>query len=307
MNKAATLFFTLIVIAFSQRGFAGDEGVLTKTSDTTAEKVPLDIFETENAYVFKSDLNHGGVSIRQDELQNDFYYAHRFHIGQNWYLRGGVAYDRFDFSETAAPVPTVLQSAAGVISIDYMHGADIGAMIEVRPGIYTEEDFRADAFDCPITVMRFFVLKPNKLYVMAGANYSFLRRTWDGIVPIAGLVWVVNEKFRVMAVPPEPRLVYSVNKQLDVYLGGELEGGSFRTDRHSSFRGNPFLNKFNEAPIDYTDIRAGGGIVWSPTDQIDLDLGGGCSIQREFDYENIDQRFRSDPAPFVRFELKAKF
>jgi hypothetical protein len=279
----------------------------TQESEAGKEKVPLDVVETETAYVFESDLNHGGVGIKQDELQNDFSYAHRFFITGNFYARAGVSYNRFDFGRTAPPVPLHLQSLAGVISLDYMHGADIGAMLELRPGFYTESDFRMEAFDCPITLMRFFVLQPDKLYVMAGVNYSFMRRTLGGVLPFAGLVWVPNEKWRVMAVLREPRLIYSVSKQLDIYVGGEVEGGSFRTDQHNNYRNNFFLNRFNEAEVDYLDLRGGAGLTWSVTDQIKLDLGGGYAIQRKFDFNQIDEVFRSDPAPFVRFEVKAKF
>ena len=33
-----------------------------------------------------------------------------------------------------------------------------------------------------------------------------------------------------MGVLPEPKLIYSPTKNLDVYLGGEVAGGSYRTD-----------------------------------------------------------------------------
>lgn len=301
MKRSAAWFLAFALVARSLWA--------TEENEASLEKVPLDIFEMENAYIFESDLNHGGVSIKQDSLQNDFYYAHRFLLKENWYIRGGVAYDRFDFGETAAPIPTQLQSLAAVVSLDYMHGKDIGAMLEFRPGFYTENDFRGEAFDCPITLMRFWVLQPERFYVLTGVNYSFLRGAWAGVVPVVGFVWVPDEqkKWQVMAVPPEPRIVYSWSKQLDLYVGGQVEGGSFRTDEHNSYRNNSFLSQFNNAQVDYYDFRAGVGFVWSPTDNFDLDLGGGYSVQRQFDFHRASEVFRSDPAPYVRFELKAKF
>ena len=110
-----------------------------------------------------------------------------------------------------------------------------------------------------------------------------------------------------MAVPSEPRAVYSVNKRFDVYLGGELEGGSFRTDHHDSFIGVPHVGKLSGTQVDFSDYRVGGGIVYSPTDQIDIDLGSGCSIQRAFLFHRAGENYRTDPSPFVRFEIKAKF
>src|ERR1700720_1200008 len=102
MKKSAAWVFLAGLILVAPCSWATEE------KEAREEKVPLDIFETENAYVFESDLNHGSVGIKQDEAQNDFSYAHRFLINGNWYARGGVAYDRFDFGRTAAPIPLQL-------------------------------------------------------------------------------------------------------------------------------------------------------------------------------------------------------
>lgn len=307
MSRSAGRFFGTLLILLSALSIArgGTESQI-QTTTTRDEKVPLDIFETENAFVFQSDLNHGGNFGEQYELQNSIYYAHRFQITGNWYARAGVAYNRFDFGNTAAPVPVHLQSGAAVISIDYMHGDDIGAMLEVRPGFYTEEHIGLSSFDCPITLLRFWVVRPDEFYILTGVSYSFLRGGY-GVYPVAGFVWVPNKKFRVMAIPTEPRAIYSVNKQLDLYVGGEIEGGSFRTDHHDDFLGVPHVGKLSGTQVDFEDYRVGGGVVYSPTQQIDLDLGAGCSIERAFLFHRAGENYRTDPSPFVRFEIKAKF
>ena len=304
MNKP-TIAVLLSILA-SLPLHAGSDRQVEINTTTDAEKVPLDIFETENAYIFESDLNHGGSFGQQDELQNDFYYAHRFHITGNWYARAGVAYDRFDFGRTDAPVPLHLQSGAAVLSIDYMHGEDIGAMLEVRPGIYTENNIGLNSFDCPITLMRFWVVQQDKFYILTGVNYAFLRGG-RGVLPVVGFVWVPNKHLHIQAVPPEPKIIYSVNKQLDLYLGGELEGGSFRTDHHDEFSGIPHVAKLSGTQVDFVDYRVGGGIVWSPVDQLDIDMGGGYSIEHAFLFHRAGENYRSDPAPFVRLQIKAHF
>jgi hypothetical protein len=280
---------------------------ITVTSpETTDEPVPLDVFETENAYIFQSDLNHGGSFGKQDEVQTSIYYARRFEITGNWYARIGAAYNRYDFGNTAAPVPVHLQSGAAVLAIDYMHGEDIGAMLEIRPGFYTEEHIGLDSFDCPITLTRFWVVKPKEFYILTGVNYSFLRGGY-GVLPVLGVVWVPNKQWRIMAVPSEPKIVYSASKQLDLYLGGEFEGGSYRTDHHDSFIGVPHVGKLSGTQVDFEDYRVGGGLTYSPTNQIDLDLGAGCSIERAFLFHRAGENYRTDPSPYVRFEIKARF
>jgi hypothetical protein len=292
--------FSLLFVTALQAG--PEESYIATSTTKELEKVSIDLISIESGYVFESDLNHGGSFGEQDAWQNEFEYARRFLLTGNLYLRAGLAYDRYDFGHTDAPVPVHLQSAAGIIGVDYMHGDDIGAFLWVKPGIYTEEHIGISSFDAPITAGRIFVLEQDKLYVLVGAQASFLRGG-NPVFPFAGVIWMPCEKWTLMAVPPEPRLIYSPTKNLDLWFGGEIAGGSFRTDRDDSIR----PTKLNGAQVDYEDYRAGLGIIYSPCDAVTLDLGGGCSIERGFKFHRAGENFRTDPAPYIEFEFKAKF
>lgn len=292
--------FVLILAAILRAG--PEEPYVATSTAKELKKVSLDLISIESGYVFESDLNHGGSFGEQDALQNEFEYAHRFLLTGNLYLRAGLAYDRYDFGHTDAPVPVHLQSAAGIIGVDYMHGDDVGAFLRVKPGFYTEEHIGIASFDAPITAGRIFVLQEDKLYVLLGAQASFLRGG-NPVFPFAGVIWMPCDKWRLMAVPPEPRLIYSPTKNLDLWFGGEIAGGSFRTDRDNSIR----PTKLNGAQVDYEDYRAGLGLMYSPCDAVTLDLGGGCSIERGFKFHRAGENFRTDPAPYIKFEFKARF
>ncbi len=86
-------------------------------------------------------------------------------------------------------------------------------------------------------------------------------------------------------------------------MGGEFTGGSFRTDRNDAI----IPHKLSNAQVDYSDYRAGAGISYSPSDDISFDLGGGCSIERSFDFHRAGENYKTDPAPYLRFEFKARF
>lgn len=292
----------------SGRAFAGQQVVTTTQATAELHPVPIDYFESESAYVFSSDFTNTSHDYgSQDAWQNDFEYAHRFLISGNWYVRAGVSYDRWDFGSSNAPLPVHLQTAQAVLGIDYMHGDQVGAFIQIRPGIYTEEHINSGAFDCPILIGRFWVIQPDKFFILTGARASFLSAQFP-VVPLVGIVWVFSDQWRLMGVPPEPRLIYTVNKKLDLWVGGEFAGNAFRMDHHDEFvsQGGK-IAKLSNAVVDYTDIRAGGGITYSPTDQIDIDLAAGCSVQRDFNFNRANQSFRTDPAPYVSVEIKAKF
>jgi hypothetical protein len=268
--------------------------------------VPVDVVETESSYVFESDLNHGGSFGKQDAIQNSIEYGHRFLLSGNLYLRLGFAYNRFDFGTTSAPIPEHLQSAAALIGIDYMHGADIGAFFQIRPGFYFENDINSASFDVPITAARIWVLRDDQLYFFTGVNVSFLRGGLP-VVPLAGLIWTPNEQWHAMAMVPEPRVVYSPNKAWDFWVGGELMGGSFRTDQHDEYIGIPHVAKLSGTQVDYMEYRAGIGVIYSPAENVSFDLGVGETIERAFNYHRAGENYRTDPAPYLRLKFKAKF
>ncbi|MEY2529752.1 MAG: hypothetical protein QOJ05_1842 [Verrucomicrobiota bacterium] len=301
MKKAASCLF-LLCLATAQVWGLSLRGAVETIGDEKPEPVSLDLIEIESSYVTGSDL-HRNVSFGdQDAIQNSLSYAHRILLSGHLYLRLGIDYNRFDFGSTAAPVPDHLQSVAAVVGVDYMHNNDVGAFLQIKPGFYTEDNFDSASFDAPITLGRIFVLKPDHLYLFTGLNASFLRGRFP-VVPLIGLIWMPDDKWKVLGLLPEPRVIYSPNDKWDFWMGGELIGGAFRTDRNDAI----FPSKLNGAEVDYSEYRAGGGFIYSPCNNVSIDLGGGYSFRREFDFHRADIRYKADGAPYLRVEFKAKF
>jgi hypothetical protein len=272
------------------------------TTQKTVETTPLDLFKFEEGYVFESDLNHGGSFGKQDEIQSELEYGHRIRLSGDYYVHVGFSYDRYDFGSTSAPVPNHLQAIAGVFGIDYMHGKDVGAFFQVRPGFYFQNDIGISSFDAPITLGRIFVIQEDKFYIFAGAYASFLRSGFP-VLPLAGVIWIPCDHIRVMAVLPEPKLIYSATKRLDLWAGGELVGGSFRTDRNEGIQ----PGKLRGAQVDFSEYRAGVGLTYALSGKASLDVGAGYSIQRQLDFGRAGETFRTDPSPYVRLQMSAAF
>ena len=280
----------------------GQQAVVRRVDAAKEGAVSLDIIELESSYVFESDLHRNGSFGEQSAAYNSFGYGHRFFLSGHLYLHLGIAYDRFDFGTTSAPVTDHLQSVAAIIGIDYMHNDDVGAFIQIKPGFYTENDFDDAAFDVPITLGRIWVLQPDHLYMFTGLNAAFLRGRFP-VIPLAGLIWEPNDQWKVLAILPEPRVIYSPNNNWDFWAGGELTGGSFRTDRDNAI----LPAKLNGAQVDYSEYRVGAGLIYSPCNNVSVDLGGGYAIQRQFDFHRADLKYKADGAPYLRLEFKAKF
>ncbi|MGI9087179.1 MAG: hypothetical protein ACR2HH_05480 [Chthoniobacterales bacterium] len=300
-NIALTFLATALACApaFAQDAFKDSKEIRTAPIE---QKTAIDLFHFDSSYVFESSLDNPGGYGKQDALQTGFEYSHRFLLGGKLYLRAGFAYERFDFSSTSAPVPNHLQSIAGVIGVDYMVGNDVGAFIQVRPGFYTENTFDEDSFDFPITLGRIFILQPDKLYLFIGANAAFLRGEYP-VLPLAGLVYRPNTQWNIYAVLPEPRVTYSLNKKLDLYVGGQLIGGSYRTDRNDGI----VPHKLSNAQVDYSEYRGGVGLEYHPCEAVSLNLGGGYSFLRRVNFDRAGQEYDADPAPYVRASFRAEF
>ena len=272
------------------------------TTDRTEEPVPGDFFQINSGYVFESDLESWG-QFRQTKRAPKRIRGRTPHSPDGKSLSApGAAYDRYDFGSTAAPVPNHLQSMAGVIGIDVMHGTDVGAFLRIQPGFYTQSDIGISSFDVPISLGRIFVVREKKFYIFGGAYASFLRGG-SPVLPLGGVIWIVSDKVRLLGLLPDPRLIYSATKKLDLWVGGELVGGAFRTDRNDNIQ----PAKLNGTTVNFSDYRAAVGFVYTVSDTFKVDLDAGCSIQRQFDFGRAGETYRTDPSPYVRLQLSAQF
>ena len=294
----------LVALLFTLAAAARAGSVETRfTAETETEKPALDLFNLDVSYVFESQISRDNIDFgKQDAFQLSVDYAHRFRLAGSLYLRAGVSYNRFDFGQTFAPVPDQLQSLAGIIGLDYMVGKDLGAFLQLRPGFYTDRTFDGDSFDVPITLGRLWILQQKKLYLLTGVNYAFLRGQYP-LLPLVGLIWYPSEQWDVFAVLPEPRITYKPNKNLNLWFGGQLAGGSYRTEESATI----LPRRLSNAQVDYSEYRAGLGVDFKCGNAVTLSVAGGYALQRRFNFERAGFDYKTDPAPYVRAMLKAEF
>lgn len=281
---------------------------------------PLDTLETQSAYV-------GAASFRQkefrtpspnapngrqsnyesiDELENTFEYGHRFHLFDRVYLKLGVDYERFDFGKTNAPLPTTLSALRGEINFEYIVKGNVAAFVNFNPGVYyANSKVSLGSVDLNTAVGSLFPVPFLKnVYGLFGLEFSILAHY--PVQPFGGLVWLINDHLRLQAVPQEPRLIYTVNKQLDFFVGGEVSGTSFK--RNSDDDARPQFKRFSKGVVDFSEERVGAGLTYTPIETVDIDLSGGWDIQRSFNYYRGDsKRFVTDGAPYVKLEVSANF
>ena len=96
-----------------------------------------------------------------------------------------------------------------------------------------------------------------------------------------------------------------MNRNLTFYAGADVRSKNFRVD--DDFVGDPSdPGKLNNAILNYTEIRTGGGLIWKIGEACKLTVEGGYLPYREFDYHRADIRYKSDGGAPYGCDLAAR-
>jgi len=241
-------------------------------------------------------LGHG------DSLYDDFSYDHRFLITGKWYFRAGVEYERHDFGGSDNGLPNHLQAAYGHLAFEYVVKDYAGASIEIDPGAYFQNSVTGDAFDIPWKIFVSFPLKKDKIFGVIGLGGAIYQ---DPVVaPGGGIIWLFSDQLRLEGVFPKPALVYQPNDDWQFRLLGEGYYQSYRTD--DVITPEKKLQLHN-AVVQYSEYRAGVQAGYSGFKPFKIIAGAGVTLRRNFDFFRADESRRTDPAPYVRIAMEAKF
>jgi hypothetical protein len=270
-----------------------------KSTEKTEEPVSLDIFKSSITAISPSEmpLPHRG-SIEQEVLAPTFEYTHRISMSGPWYFALGASYEGFFFGKTKEGLPESLQGMAGIIALDYIVQNHVAMTIELRPGFYTAGDFR-NSFDIPVLVYAPIPLRSN-LFLMLGARESTLQKYI--VVPIGGVIWLINDHLRLEGVFPRPELIYSPGGKWEYQIGGEIAGDGYRMDR------DPALpEKLRGAVVEYLEYRAGVGATYTVWKGATVGLTAGYVFERSLDFFRADKHLDSGGGFYTQLQAGLEF
>jgi hypothetical protein len=320
LRLALTLgFITLICQVFAGTGVEMQPGPSPSSDEN---KNSTELFAYETIYTASSDFKeYRGTFGDGDSLYNDFSYAHRFLISGNWYLRMGVEYERFDFggdngsNRLLIPgcpscgiigsnngLPDHLQTIHALLAYEYIVHDHAGAGIELDPGAYFQNDISGDAIDVPWKVWVTFPLKKDKIFGVIGAGGGIYQNPIAA--PGGGLIWLFTDHLRLEGVFPKPALVYNPNDDWEFRIAGNLFYESYRTDDVIT----PARKlRVHDPIVQYSEDRVGFQATYSHIKPLDITLDVGATLRRDFDFYRAEASVKSDPAPYVRLAVEAKF
>ena len=303
MKNLRLFFISLLLVAVGPAVIAGTPTYEAQPSPTPADENHRELFDYELDYTGGSSFydDHGKFG-HGDSLYNDFSYAHRFLITGKWYFRTGVEYERYDFDGTNNGLPDHLQTVHALLALEYVVHDHAGAGIEIDPGVYFQNDVHGNDFDIPWKAFFSFPLKKDKIFGVIGVGGAL--NSNPVVAPGGGLIWLFTDKFRLEGVFPKPALVYNPSDNWEFRIFGNLVYESFRTD--DVITPERKLRVHN-AWVQYSEDRAGVQVSYSGLKPFQMVLGGGVTVKRDFDFFRAEASAKTNPAPFVKFEILAKF
>jgi hypothetical protein len=202
-------------------------------------------------------------------------------------------------SPSTVPLPDQLQ-AINLHFGNRWQFADAWSLItSVEPGIYHDGiDIEGKDINCPFYVGLQY-RQNEKLNWMFGLRVN-VWSSWP-VIPGVGLRWQFADQWALNLMFPRPQLEYQLTEQITLSAGAEFRGGSFRVNDHFAD-----ANAAGQI-LDYRQINAGAGVNWKIASQVQMELFGGYSVYRHYEYDTRNIEVDVDPAPTVTASVRFHF
>ena len=304
------LFFAgLIFSVFVAPAFAGVDQGISAPLDEAAEKTfqfPFE-FGIEQAYLGGADVQRGGRAVNDfDEYYSNlaFIYTPRIKYG---IPRLGAQWERYSlgFPNGGQQLPNTLQSVNAIVGFDTKLGDSILVRFEAQPGFYGTafDHLDGDAFNIPFVLGGTYIYSPTLQFIFGiGVNVQ----SEHPVIAGGGVRWKFSPNWVLDASLPTPHLEYLLNRDVKIFVGGDLKGGSFRVDdRFGDSHGDTSLNS---AWLSYEEVRTGVGAEWKINSSLAFTIEGGYVPYRQFDYFRTEVRYHSESgAPYGSVRLHGEF
>ena len=212
----------------------------------------------------------------------------------------------FFYPEPKAPIPGSLQAESLEVGADVQVTPALLARIEALPGIYSNAvNITSRAFNVPFEIAASYFVSAD-LILLAGVYVDVNAST--PVFPVIGVHWKLSDKWVIEGMPPRPQIQYILSDSVTLFAGADLREETFVVDNQfGTSRGMPHLNN---AILEYNEIRAGAGLTWKIYKNVTLDIEGGCTPYRRFDYAHVADGIKvksEDWVPYLRVGLSALF
>ena len=157
----------------------------------------------------------------------------------------------------------------------------------------------------PISLFARYAPHPGLVW-LGGVAVGFYGRR--GVTPFIGVIWQIDERWRLNATPPMARITYRAagtkEDPVDLFLGIGFDGGRYQVAPDFGNRFNrPEING-NTLSVQQGDARFG---VLTRCHGLTGEFAAGYQFARRYKYEQAGEAFDVGAAPYLSASLLARF
>jgi hypothetical protein len=278
-------------------------------SPSAASVSPLSYeLEAESSFFGRGTWKLGSTDVGDStEISSSAKFVLSLQVRDTALLRFGVGWlGYFFYPKARALIPDTLQAEYLEVGADVQVSPAILARVAALPGFYNNgRDFETRDINVPFEIAASYFVSSD-LIILAGVYVDV--NADPPIFPVFGVHWKISDKWLIEGLPPRPQLRYLLSDNITLFAGADLRENTFVVDnRFGTSRGVPQLNG---AIVEYYEIRAGAGLTWKIFKNASLDLEGGLTPYRRFDYAHVADGIKvksEDIVPYFRIGLSAAF
>ena len=255
------------------------------------------------SYVARGDVNYYGAKGQSGAECVNVLVTGEIPLNDLWYMPLGIGSGNIWFNSVAgAPIPNQIDTLHFNAGLGIRLNEQWTVSASVGPVLYALQDIESDDIGFMGTVRVVYRAKPN-LVVTFGLAVNPDSDT--PVFPGFGARWDVRTNLTLNLMFPKPGVIYRATPRLSLFVGGGLNGATFRTDDQMASRTG--LTQFNRALGTYWDFHLGAGLEYEIIRHLSVNLEGGYSLGRQIDYTRLDETVRFDPSPYVQAGLRYRF
>jgi hypothetical protein len=232
-------------------------------------------------------------------------FSGRVPLGEKTALAYGAGFSVNEIDAPAVlPLPDRLGELTLNLGVTHRFSQRWSGSAFVRPGFYSDlEDFSSDAFNVPLIAMANYVQSPDLVWIFGAGVNGFSDRVF---MPIAGVRWKFAPEWTLNVGFPRLGVSWDANKQLSVFAGASVQGGSYRITENLGVPAAG-VNRLANTYVSYREIRLGAGTKWAVTEKVSVSVEAGVMTDRRFEFFDRNYTLNGEAAPYVSISVDGRF
>ena len=141
--------------------------------------------------------------------------------------------------------------------------------------------------------------------LLVGAQLSVDVWRESPVLGSAGVRWKFAEDWLLSVWFPRPRIEFNATDAITLYAGANLSASTFRVS--SDFGNGLGRPDLNGQRVEYRQIQVGGGVRYSLKNKLGIELAGGWTVERRYEFNRRNAELDVNGSPYVQLAFGLQF